>query len=247
MADVESMAETGRYRRILLKISGELLGGAEGVGFDSATVNRIANELHEVANHGIEVGVVVGGGNFFRGGRESRLPISRVRGDQIGMLCTIINALALEQILHERGSIAVVQSAVFVPSLVESYDAMSFESYFADKRVVIFAGGTGNTHVTTDTAASLRAVEIGADILLKATKVDGVYSESPDINADAVKYDQLTFDEVLNKNLTVMDAMAVAVCRENNLPIRVFNACKEGSIARVGLGSDEGTLVSKET
>ncbi len=238
------VSESSSYRRVLLKLSGEILGGEDGSGFDATTVNRIVDEIHQLVLRGVQVGVVIGGGNFHRGRQSEELGISRVRGDQIGMLCTIINAFALEQVALQSGAEIVVQSVLAVPSMVEQYDAVSFEQHFQRNRIVVFAGGTGNTHVTTDSGASLRAVEINADILLKGTKVDGIYSAAPDDYSSAIMYNQITFDEVLSNNLEVMDAMAVAICRDNNLPIRVFNANQTGAIIRAGMGESIGTLVN---
>ncbi len=235
-----------RYATVLYKLSGEMLGGSQGFGVDAATTRRVCEELTGVASHGVRVAVVVGGGNFFRGGRNTSLAASAVRKDQIGMLFTLANALALEQTLMSLGARAAVQSAIDVPALAERYDGRSFISHFERRRIVIFAGGTGNTHFTTDTAASLRAIEIGADILLKATKVDGIYTGDP-MCADAVRrYETVTYDEVLEKNLAVMDATSVALCREHNLPIRVFDAAASGNIESIGLGAELGTLVTGE-
>ena len=235
-----------RYTTVLFKLSGEMLGGSQGVGLDSSELNRVALELADVARTGVRTAVVVGGGNFYRGGKNRHPSISTVRSHQMGMLATITNALALEQTLIGIGIHAVVQSAVAVPAMVETYDAVSFSDHLDNGRIVIFAGGTGNTHVSTDTAAGLRAIEVKADILLKATDVDGIYSADPHESNSAIRYKFLTFDEVLAKNFAVMDATAIALCREHNLPVRVFDATKEGEITRVALGSRAGTLVSME-
>ena len=243
---MNSDSDNCRYRRVLYKLSGEILGGSHGIGFDEATVDRIVGELITVAEQGVEVGVVIGGGNFFRGAADTGLSISRVRSDQMGMLCTVVNAIALEQVVCTKGARAIAQSTVAVPGMVEDYNGTSCLPYLADGFIVIFAGGTGNTHVTTDTAASLRAIEVNADILLKATKVDGIYSQNPVGDDTAEMYMHLTHDEVLEKRLAVMDATSVVICREYNLPIRVFNASKEGAIIRAGSGVGEGTLVSTE-
>jgi len=233
-----------RYTTVLFKLSGELLGGESRFGIDSDAILDVCKQLAAVSKEGVRIGVVIGGGNFFRGGERSELNATAVRRHQMGMLFTLSNALALEQTLLSLGSPAAVQSAVDVPSIVERYDAVSFEKHFDKKRIVIFAGGTGNTHVTTDTAASLRAIEIRAQVLLKATKVDGIFSSDPVTDPAAIQYKRLTYDEVLEKNLAVMDAASVAVCREHNLPIRVFDASAKGGIERCGLGADCGTLVS---
>ena len=234
------------YRTVLFKLSGELLGGQKGIGFDVETVDRVASEIAEVANAGVRVGVVVGGGNFFRGGSSVGLPMSEVRSHQIGMLCTVANGMALEQVLISAGVGAVVQSSIAVPALVELFDGVSFANHMDSGRVVVFTGGTGNTHVSTDTGASLRAIGIGADILLKATRVNGIYSADPEIDPAAVRYEMLTYDEVLEKQFEVMDATSVALCRQYNMPIRVFDASQAGGISRVAMGSTEGTIVSQE-
>ncbi len=231
------------YGTVLYKLSGELLGGADGVGLDVAELDRVAGELQSVAQAGIKTAVVVGGGNYFRGARNKALSIAALRAHQMGMLFTIANAIALEQTLQSKGTEAIVQSAVAVPSIVQNFDGVSFSEYLNRGAVVIFAGGTGSTHFTTDTAASLRAIEIKADILLKATDVDGIYSSDPMQNRDATLYDSLTFDQVLTDNLTVMDATSVALCREHQMPIRVFNASQTGTIVKAGLGANVGTLV----
>lgn len=210
---------------------------------DGAELHRVAGELQAVVNRGVKTAVVVGGGNFFRGARNEALSIATLRAHQMGMLFTIANAIALEQTLQSIGTDAVVQSAVAVPSIVQNFDGVSFAQYLNRGTVIIFAGGTGCTHFTTDTAASLRAIEIKADILLKATDVDGIYSSDPMQNRDAKLYDSLTFDQVLSENLAVMDASSVALCREHQMPIRVFNASHAGNIANAGWGSDVGTLV----
>ncbi len=235
----------GSHRTILFKLSGELLGDDQGSGIDAQAISRVADEIAQVVNAGIRTGMVIGGGNFFRGGRSVGFSLSAVRGHQMGMLFTIANAIALEQALLSKGVPTVVQSSVAVPSIVDQFDGHSFMKYLDEGGAVIFAGGTGSTHFSTDTAASLRAIQMGADILLKATQVDGIYSSDPKQEISAEKYDRLTYDDVLVKNLAVMDATAVAMCREHNLPIRVFDATVRGGIKRVGLGEEDGTLVSR--
>ena len=233
-------------RTILFKLSGELLGDEQGSGMDAQAISRVADEISDVVNAGIRTGIVIGGGNFFRGGRSDGFLLSTTRGHQMGMLFTIANAIALEQALLSKDVKTVVQSSVAIPSIVDQFDGHSFMKNLDEGGAVIFAGGTGSTHFSTDTAASLRAIQIGADILLKATQVDGIYSSDPKQEASAEKYDRLTYDDVLVKNLAVMDATAVAMCREHSLPIRVFDATVSGGIRRVGLGEEDGTLVSKE-
>ncbi len=236
---------SANHRRVLLKLSGEMLGGRAGSGFERATVDRVCDELKRVVTDGAQVAVVVGGGNFFRGASSFGLPLSRVRADQIGMLCTVMNAIAIEQALQSKSVNAVVQSSVAIPAMVEQYDGASFERYFEKNCVVLFAGGTGNALLTTDTAASLRAIDIGADVLLKATKVDGVYSGAPDdLAKDEKPYDRISYDKVLDDQLEVMDLAAIAICRQYGMPIRVFNAWQDGAVARACAGEDIGTLVS---
>ena len=237
-------SSVGSGRTILFKLSGELLGDETGSGINGESIDRVADELISVVNAGVRTGVVIGGGNFFRGGRSEGITLTEIRGHQLGMLFTVANAIALEQALLGKGAAAVVQSAIAVPSIVEQFDGRSFGLHLDEGTVVIFAGGTGSTHFSTDTAASLRAIQIGADVLLKGTQVDGVYSADPKQDADAEKFDTLTFDEVLAKNLSVMDATAIAMCREHKLPIQVFDATVAGGIRRAGLGANDGTLVS---
>lgn len=233
-------------RTILFKLSGELLAGGQKSGIDPDETDRVAGELADVVRAGVRTGVVIGGGNFFRGGKSSDHSLSEYRGHQMGMLFTIANAIALEQALLDQDVSAVVQSSIGIPSIVEQFDDRSSEKYLDEGCVMIYAGGTGNTHFSTDTAASLRAIQIGADILLKATRVDGIYNSDPQRDADAVRLGDLTYEEVLTMNLGVMDATSVALCRQHNLPIRVFNATVRGGISRAGLGGEDGTLVSGE-
>ena len=247
VAVAKSVSTEYPYPTILFKLSGELLGGKLGSGIDYSELKRVSKEIAEVAAAGVKVGVVIGGGNFFRGSEQTvDQPISTVRSHQIGMLMTIANAIALEQAFVANGVNAVVQSQVAVPAFVQQFDGVSFENCLSQGTVVIFAGGTGNTHVTTDTAASLRAIGIGADILLKATDVDGIYNADPMLDATALKYQQLSYDEVIANNLAVMDVTSVALCRDHNLPIRVFNAAESGGIVRAGLGAQTGTLITRE-
>ncbi len=235
-----------RYGTVLFKLSGELLGGPDGFGFDAEVLDRVAGELGAVAAAGVKTAVVIGGGNFFRGGRSQGYAISNVRAHQMGMLFTVANALALEQTLLSKGSRAVVQSAVAIPSIVAQFDGVSFVEHLASGAIVIFAGGTGATHFSTDTAAGLRAIEMGADVLLKATNVEGIFDRDPALYSDAQYYDSLGYDEVLAKNLSVMDATAIALCRGHRLPIRVFDGTQPGRILEAGLGGNSGTLVTTE-
>ncbi len=232
-----------RYGTVLFKLSGELLGGTAGFGLDSQELNRVANELKMVAAAGVRTAVVVGGGNYFRGAQNEALSISTLRAHQMGMLFTIANAIALEQTLQNMDVESVVQSSVAVSSIVQQYDGISHAQYLDRGAVVVFAGGTGCTHFTTDTAASLRAIQIKADILLKATDVDGIYDSDPAQNRDAILFDQLTFDQVLADKIKVMDASSIALCREHHVPIRVFNASEPGCITKAGYGANVGTLV----
>jgi len=231
------------YKTVLFKLSGALLGGERATEFDVTELNRVALELKRVADAGIKTAVVVGGGNFFRGARNEALSIATLRAHQMGMLFTVANAIALEQTLQSQGIDAVVQSSVAIPSIVQQFDGVSFAECLDRGAIVVFAGGTGCTHFTTDTAASLRAIEIKADILLKATDVDGIYSSDPSRHDDAKLFDTLTFDQVLSKNLAVMDATSIALCREHALQIRVFNASQAGNICAAGFGNSVGTLV----
>ena len=230
--------------RILLKISGEGLLGDEDYGIDGSVLTRIASEIKEVRELGVEIAVVIGGGNIFRGAGLARSGMDRVTGDHMGMLATVINALALQDGLERLGSEARVMSALKINQVCEDYIRRRAIRHMEKGRVVIFAAGTGNPFFTTDTAASLRAIEIGADLLLKATKVDGVYSADPEIDSDATRYDQLSFDKVLTDKLNVMDATAIVMCRDNQLPIRVFNLGEPNALARLVDGAEIGTLVS---
>jgi uridylate kinase len=232
------------YRRILLKLSGEALMGAGDYGIDPDVLTRIANELKDVRALGVEVGIVIGGGNIFRGAGLARAGMDRVTGDHMGMLATVINALALQDALERVGTHARVMSALQIHEVSEDYIRRRAIRHLEKGRVTIFAAGTGNPFFTTDTAAALRAIEVGADILVKGTKVDGVYTADPVKDAQARRYDRLTFDRVINDRLNVMDTTAVVMCRENNVPIRVFNLQVVGDLLRLARGEDVGTLVS---
>ena len=234
------------YRRILLKLSGEALLGRQDYGIDPPVMRRLATEIAEVLGLGIEVGLVIGGGNIFRGAGLAEGGMDRVTGDQMGMLATVINALALQDALERQGAVARVMSALQINEVCEDYIRRRAVRHLEKGRVVIFAAGTGNPFFTTDTAASLRAIEIGADVLIKATKVDGVYSADPFENPDAVRYDDLSFDQVLDDNLNVMDATAIVMCRENNLPLIVFNLNNAGDLIRLVKGETLGTAVSNQ-
>ena len=231
------------YRRVLLKISGEALAGAAGFGLDAETLNYIAGEIVKVRNLGVEVGVVVGGGNFIRGDAFSKTGFDRTAADQMGMMGTVINGLALQAAIEKQGVATRVQSAIGVSQVAESFIQRRAVRHLEKGRVVIFAAGTGNPYFTTDTAGVLRALEIKADALLKATKVDGVYDKDPKKFDDAVKYDQLTYDVAIEKRLGVMDQTAFAMCRENKLPVIVLNLNEEDSMVRTVRGETVGTLV----
>ncbi|MGE3667997.1 MAG: UMP kinase, partial [Steroidobacteraceae bacterium] len=213
--------DTPRYRRILVKLSGEALLGAADYGIDPAVLKRIALEIRDVAALGVQVAVVIGGGNIFRGAGLARAGMDRVTGDQMGMLATVMNALAMQDALEGIGMHARVQSAVSINEVCEDFIRRRAVRHLEKGRIVIFAGGTGNPFFTTDTAASLRAIEIEADVLLKATKVNGIYTDDPVRNPQATRYARLTFDRVLAERLNVMDATAIVMCRDNNLPLQV--------------------------
>ncbi len=234
------------YRRILLKLSGEALLGQEDYGIDPVVLTRIAEEIREVLALGVQLGVVIGGGNIFRGAGLAGAGMDRVTGDHMGMLATVINALALQDAFERVGMNVRVMSALQIHQISEDYIRRRAVRHLEKGRVTVFAAGTGNPFFTTDTAASLRAIEIGADLLVKATKVDGVYSADPMTHADARRYDTLSYDEVIERKLGVMDTTAVVMCRDNNLPIRVFNLHESGALLKLARGEDVGTLLQPE-
>jgi uridylate kinase len=231
------------YKRVLLKLSGEALMGEDSFGINRATIERMVGEVSEIARMGIELAVVIGGGNIFRGIAPGAAGMDRATADYMGMMATIMNALALQDAFRQAGVQARVQSALNIEQVVEPYIRPKAMRYLEEGKVVIFAAGTGNPFFTTDTAAALRGSEIGAEIVLKATKVDGIYSADPKKYPDATRYSKITFDEAISKNLEVMDATAFALCRDQKLPIRVFSINKEGALKRIIMGDDEGTLV----
>jgi len=235
---------TPKFKRILLKLSGETLGGERGSGFDYDTIRALADSVVSVHNLGVEIGVVVGGGNIFRGSKSTEGNVGRVAGDHMGMLATVINSICLQEILEQRGVLTRVLSAIELNAIAEPYIKRRADRHLEKKRVVIFAAGTGNPFFTTDTAAVLRASEVGAEIVIKATKTNGVYDKDPLIHADAIRYEKLTYDEVLNKNLQVMDSTAIAFCRDNQLPILVLNYRESDSILRAVCGETIGTLIN---
>lgn len=232
------------YRRVLLKLSGEALLGNMDYGIDPAMIQRVAREIAEVRELGVQIGVVIGGGNIFRGAGLAQGGMDRVTGDHMGMLATVINSLALQDALERIGVFARVMSALKIHEVCEDYIRRRAIRHLEKNRVVIFAAGTGNPFFTTDTAASLRAIEISADVLIKATKVNGVYSSDPMHNADAQHYPALSFERVLVENLQVMDATAIVMCRDNNLPLRVFNLNNPGDLIKMMRGETIGTQVS---
>lgn len=234
------------YSRILVKLSGEALMGVADYGIDPAILKRIAGELLEIVGLGVQLAVVIGGGNIFRGAGLARAGMDRVAGDHMGMLATVMNALAMQDALESLGLYARVMSAIRINEVCEDYIRRRAIRHLEKGRVVICAAGTGNPFFTTDTAAALRAIEINADVLLKATKVNGVYSDDPMHNPAAVRYDRLTFDRVLTDKLNVMDATAIVMCRDNRLPLRVFNLNNPGDLTRIARGADVGTLVTCE-
>jgi len=231
------------YRRVLLKLSGEALMGQDAYGVNREALARIAEELKSVVAAGAQLAVVIGGGNIFRGVAPAAAGMDRASADYMGMLATVINALALQDALERVGVAVRVQSALRVDQVVEPYIRRRAIRHLEQGRVVIFAAGTGSPFFTTDTAASLRALEVGADVVFKATKVDGVYDRDPARHADAKRYDEISYTEVLEKRLGVMDAASIALCRDQNLPVRVFSINKPGGLLRAVLGEKEGTLV----
>ena len=232
-----------KYQRILLKLSGEALMGAQNGGIDPAVVNMIADQVKEIRTLGVEVALVIGGGNIFRGVAGATKGMDRVTGDHMGMLATMINALALQDGLEKKGLETRVMSGMEMPRVAENYIRRRAMRHLEKGRVVIFGAGTGNPYFSTDTAAALRANEINAQVVMKATNVDGVYTADPKKDPAATKYDHITFQEVLERNLKVMDAAAIALCRENRLPILVFNMMKPGGLVSAVKGDHEGTLV----
>ena len=232
------------YKRVLLKLSGESLAEKDGgFGIDVEAIKNLANEVLDGKNLGVEMAIVIGGGNIFRGATASNLGMERVTGDYMGMLATIINALALQHALEDVGIQTRVQTAIEIPQVAETYIRRKAIRHLEKDRVVNFAAGTGNPYFTTDTAASLRAVEIGADVIFKATKVDGVYSADPMKDDSAVKFNQLTYLEILKKGLQVMDSTSVSLCMDNKLPMIIFNVRAKNSIKKVLMGEKIGTLV----
>jgi uridylate kinase len=234
---------TGPYRRIMLKLSGEALMGQANYGIEPETIGNVAAEIERVHACGLEIALVIGGGNIYRGVRAATEGVERATGDYMGMLATVINALAMQNALEKKGVQTRVMSALEIREIAEPYIRRRAMRHLEKGRIVIFAAGTGNPYFSTDTAAALRAAEIGAEVILKATKVDGVYDSDPKINADAVRFETLSYTDFIAKGLKVMDATAVTLCMENALPIKVFNLTVAGNIERVARGESIGTLV----
>ncbi|HXU53137.1 MAG TPA: UMP kinase [Casimicrobiaceae bacterium] len=242
-AHAPAAAREPAYKRILLKLSGEALMGEDPYGINRATIDRIVAEIADVTRMGVETAIVIGGGNIFRGVAPGAAGMDRATADYMGMLATLMNALALQDALRRGGVESRVQSALRIEQVAEPYIRGKALRYLEERKVVIFAAGTGNPFFTTDTAAALRGREVGVDIVLKATKVDGVYTADPVKDPSALRYPSLTFDEAIVKNLKVMDATALALCRDQNMLLKVFSIFKPGALKRVVLGEDEGTLV----
>ncbi|CAN1512123.1 PyrH Uridylate kinase [Methylophilaceae bacterium] len=232
------------YKRILLKLSGEALMGDDAYGINRTTINRIVAEVKEVVDLGVQVAVVIGGGNIFRGVAPAAEGMDRATADYMGMLATVMNAMALQDAMKNIGLNARVQSALNIEQVAEPYIRGKAIRYLEEGRVVIFGAGTGNPFFTTDTAAALRGMEMNADVVIKATKVDGIYTDDPKTNPEAMRYKTISFDEAIIKNLKVMDATALTLCRDQKLPIVVFSIFKQGALKRVLLGEDEGTMVT---
>ncbi|MFW6041427.1 MAG: UMP kinase [Guyparkeria sp.] len=239
-------AGSPRYRRVLLKLSGEALMGDQSFGIDPAVINRLGDDIQALKDRGVEVAVVVGGGNIFRGEGLAGAGMDRVTGDQMGMLATVMNGLAMQDVLERRGLKVRVMSAVSIHAVCEDYIRRRAVRHLEKGRVVVLVGGTGNPFFTTDSGASLRAAEINADLMIKATKVDGVYNADPQLDADAERYDHLTYNAVLDQRLGVMDATAIVMCRDQQMPLMVVDINEPGNLVRAVSGEPVGTLVTAE-
>ena len=233
-----------KYRRILLKLSGEVLAGKQEFGIDPLVASRLASEIKTIHELNVTIGLIIGAGNIFRGMEAATKGMDRVTGDYLGMLATIMNAISLQDALEKEGIETRTLSAISVSQISEPFIRRRALRHLDKNRVVIVAGGTGNPYFTTDTAAALRAKELGANVLLKGTKVDGVYDKDPFLHSDAVKYDEISYSEVLNKNIRIMDLTAITLCKENMLPIHVFNINKNGDLKKVVLGESIGTIIN---
>ena len=237
------MADQLKYKRIMLKLSGEALAGNSALTIDPQVLEKIAIEISEIHQLGVQIGVVIGGGNLFRGAVLSKLGIGRITGDHMGMLATLMNALAMRDVFERQGLSTRIMSAIPMSGMVDHYDRRKATHHLGVGRIVIFAAGTGAPLVTTDSAASLRGIEVGADVILKATNVDGIYAEDPAVNPNAERYSHLTYQQALSGEYGVMDLAAFCQCRDHGMPLRVFNMLKQGALLRVVQGEDEGTLV----
>jgi len=237
------MAAKPKYQRILLKLSGEALMGGLDYGIDPRVIGGLAEEILEVRATGVQIGVVIGGGNIFRGAGLAAAGMDRVTGDHMGMLATVMNALAMQDALEKRGGFARVMSAISIHDVSEDFIRRRAVRHIEKGRIVLFAAGTGNPFFTTDSAAALRAIEVGADLLLKATKVDGVYSADPKKKKDAKRFEHVTYEEVIARNLQVMDTAAIALCRDNRIPLRIYDMTRPGNLMRIMKGEAIGTLV----
>ncbi len=235
-----------KYKRILIKLSGEALAGSEGYGIDPDAVLEIARQIKDLKNMGVEIAVVLGGGNLFRGKKGEKTGTDRVTGDYIGMLATVMNALAFQSVLENLGLETIVQTALKIEKIAEPYNRKNALLYLKKGAIVIFGCGTGNPYFTTDTAAALRAIEVKADILFKATKVDGVYDKDPERYKNAQYFPEISYNDVLKKNLQVMDLTAITLCKENQLPLAVFNMKRKGNLKKAVLGEHIGTIVRRQ-
>jgi len=238
------MPETA-YQRVLLKLSGEVLAGEKGFGIDPAKATQLAVEVKSIHDLGIDIGLVIGAGNIFRGMQAAAKGMQRVTGDYLGMLATIMNAICVQDALENLGTVTRTLSAITVAQIAEPYIRRRAIRHLEKGRIVIVAGGTGNPYFTTDTAAALRATELGAEVLIKGTKVDGVYDKDPVVHSDAVKYDRVSYKEAIQKELRIMDMTAISLCKENSLPIKVFNINRSGDLKKLILGEPIGTLVGE--
>ena len=236
------MPETA-YQRVLLKLSGEVLAGEEGFGIDPAKATQLAVEVKSIHDLGIDIGLVIGAGNIFRGMQAAAKGMQRVTGDYLGMLATIMNAICVQDALENLGTVTRTLSAITVAQIAEPYIRRRAIRHLEKGRIVVVAGGTGNPYFTTDTAAALRATELGAEVLIKGTKVDGVYDKDPLVHSDAIKYDRVSYTEAIQKELQIMDMTAISLCKENSLPIKVFNINRSGDLKKLILGEPIGTLV----
>ena len=236
------MPETA-YQRVLLKLSGEVLAGEEGFGIDPVKATELATEVKSIHDLGIDIGLVIGAGNIFRGMTAAAKGMQRVTGDYLGMLATIMNAVCVQDALENIGSVTRTLSAITVAQIAEPYIRRRAIRHLEKGRIVVVAGGTGNPYFTTDTAAALRATELGAEVLIKGTKVDGVYDKDPVVHSDAIKYDRVSYKEAIQKELRIMDMTAISLCKENSLPIKVFNINRNGDLKKLILGEPIGTLV----